>query len=335
MVTKRIELYGLEEALSLFGEYDRNLRYLENKYGVQIFARSNIVSIRGRSIKVENAYQAITEMREMLRANKNMAGFKLDPGIENKSIIPSNSTAQNQYLKNGNGTSQLSSIYVTYRGKPVIPQTLTQQSYTDKIAENDIVIAIGPAGTGKTFLAAAMALAAWEKGKVARIILTRPVVEAGEKLGFLPGDFSDKVDPYLRPLYDALYAMIGPDRFQQLREENIIEIVPLAYMRGRTLDDAFIVLDEAQNTTIGQMKMFLTRTGFNSQVVVTGDITQIDLPNKSASGLVVVQKVLSKIPGIVFVEFKDTDIVRHKLVKDIIRAFAKYENAGNSDGENG
>ncbi|MFA5858754.1 MAG: PhoH family protein, partial [Elusimicrobiota bacterium] len=157
----------------------------------------------------------------------------------------------------------------------------------------------------------------------------------GEKLGFLPGDFSDKVDPYLRPLYDALYAMIGPDRFQQLREENIIEIVPLAYMRGRTLDDAFIVLDEAQNTTIGQMKMFLTRTGFNSQVVVTGDITQIDLPNKSASGLVVVQKVLSKIPGIVFVEFKDTDIVRHKLVKDIIRAFAKYENAGNSDGENG
>ncbi|MFA5858598.1 MAG: PhoH family protein, partial [Elusimicrobiota bacterium] len=183
MVTKRIELYGLEEALSLFGEYDRNLRYLENKYGVQIFARSNIVSIRGRSIKVENAYQAITEMREMLRANKNMAGFKLDPGIENKSIIPSNSTAQNQYLKNGNGTSQLSSIYVTYRGKPVIPQTLTQQSYTDKIAENDIVIAIGPAGTGKTFLAAAMALAAWEKGKVARIILTRPVVEAGEKLG--------------------------------------------------------------------------------------------------------------------------------------------------------
>jgi len=219
-------------------------------------------------------------------------------------------------------------VYLTERGKEIKPKTLQQKVYVDAIRSCDIVFSIGPAGTGKTYLACACALQALKEERVERIILTRPVVEAGEKLGFLPGDLYEKINPYLHPLYDAFYSMIGPEKFQRYRKEEIIEIIPLAYMRGRTLDDAFIVLDEAQNTTPDQMKMLLTRLGFNAQAVVTGDITQVDLEDKKSSGLVQVQGILRKIKGIKFIYFTEADVIRHRLVKKIITAYEEYERKG-------
>ena len=212
---------------------------------------------------------------------------------------------------------------ITAKGRPVRPKTLGQKEYLKAIAENSITFGIGPAGTGKTYLAVAMAVKAFKAKEVERIILTRPAVEAGEKLGFLPGDLQTKVDPYLRPLYDGLYDMLGPDTFQKLLEKQTIEVAPLAYMRGRTLDDAFIILDEAQNTSPEQMKMFLTRMGAGSKVVVTGDVTQIDLPDKSRSGLVDALQVLRGIEGIAQIRFSEKDVVRHRLVQQIVRAYDK------------
>ena len=212
---------------------------------------------------------------------------------------------------------------ITAKGRPVRPKTLGQKEYLKAIAENSITFGIGPAGTGKTYLAVAMAVKAFKAKEVERIILTRPAVEAGEKLGFLPGDLQTKVDPYLRPLYDGLYDMVGPDTFQKLLEKQTIEVAPLAYMRGRTLDDAFIILDEAQNTSPEQMKMFLTRMGAGSKVVVTGDVTQIDLPDKSRSGLVDALQVLRGIEGIAQIRFSEKDVVRHRLVQQIVRAYDK------------
>lgn len=303
MVTKKIELSSIEEAVKLFGPYDKNLHYLERNLGVEIFARSNTLTIRGNEKKVRGACQAIQEMREKL---KQSAPFELkEMGLDK--------------------FSEENVVYVTERGKPIAPRTEQQKKYIEAIKKYDFVVAIGPAGTGKTYLAVASALAALEKNKVSRIILTRPVVEAGEKLGFLPGTFYEKVDPYLKPLYDAFYIMLGPERFQELREEDIVEIIPLAYMRGRTLDNAFIILDEAQNTTFKQMKMFLTRLGFDSQTVITGDITQIDLENKKHSGLVLTQEILKDIPGIKFIYFTEVDVIRHELVKRIIRAYEEWE----------
>jgi phosphate starvation-inducible protein PhoH and related proteins len=210
-------------------------------------------------------------------------------------------------------------------GKSIRPKTPSQREYVDAIAKNDLVVAIGPAGTGKTYLAVAMALASLKAGQVTRIVLTRPVVEAGEKLGFLPGDFYDKVNPYLQPLYDAFYVMLGPDRFRLYRDEETIEIVPLAYMRGRTLDNAFIILDEGQNATPEQMKMFLTRMGQGSKVVVNGDITQIDLESRKKSGLVNLPLILKGVPGIQFVHFGEADVVRHGLVREVIRAYNDWD----------
>ena len=218
-------------------------------------------------------------------------------------------------------------ICMTTKGKPVKPKTLGQEKYVQAIRDNTIVIGVGPAGTGKTYLAVAMAVSAFRAKEVNRIILTRPAVEAGEKLGFLPGDLQQKVDPYLRPLYDALFDMLGAENFQRYQEKGNIEVAPLAYMRGRTLDDSFIILDEAQNTTTEQMKMFLTRLGFNSKMVVTGDITQIDLPDGKRSGLVEITKILKNIEDIKTVKFSEKDVVRHKLVQDIIKAYEKYEEA--------
>jgi phosphate starvation-inducible PhoH-like protein len=302
MVTKKIHLTGAQEALLLFGQHDQNLRALENTYGVQIFGRAHILSVRGASGKVEKALMAIEDMRQSL-------------GRENqRAPLPEPTTAPLEQV-----------AYTSTIGKAVRPKTPTQKAYIDAITKNDLVVAIGPAGTGKTYLSVACALAALKGGQVSKIVLTRPVVEAGEKLGFLPGDFYDKVNPYLKPLYDAFYAMLGPDRFRLYRDEETIEIVPLAYMRGRTLENAFIILDEGQNATPEQMKMFLTRTGTGSKVVVNGDITQVDLASRRLSGLINLPLILKGIQGIEFVHFNENDVVRHKLVKDVLRAYNDWE----------
>jgi phosphate starvation-inducible protein PhoH and related proteins len=218
-------------------------------------------------------------------------------------------------------------LVVTPSGKPIRPKTLGQKRYCDSIRKNTIVFGIGPAGTGKTYLAVAMAIQALKSGTVSRLILTRPAVEAGERLGFLPGDVSAKIDPYLRPLYDALYEMLEPEQFRRYVEQGTVEIAPLAFMRGRTLNDAFIILDEAQNTTPEQMKMFLTRLGFGSKAVVTGDVTQIDLPQGARSGLIVVEEILTRIPGVDFSHLTGKDVVRHKIVQDIVEAYGTYADA--------
>lgn len=303
MVTKKVHLHGAEEALRLFGQNDHNLRTLEQNFGVQIFGRGEILSIRGSPGKVDKALIAIDEMREQLKEGDG-SGSSL---LSSAPIDPSQSA------------------YTSTLGKAVRPRTAMQKEYVRAIEQNDLVIAIGPAGTGKTYLAVACALAALRDARVTKIVLTRPVVEAGEKLGFLPGDFYEKVNPYLRPLYDAFYSMLGPDRFRLYRDEETIEIAPLAYMRGRTLDNAFIILDEGQNATPEQMKMLLTRLGQNSKIVVNGDVTQIDLTPKRLSGLVKLPEILTGVPGIEFVHFTQEDVVRHPLVKGILNAYDNWE----------
>jgi phosphate starvation-inducible protein PhoH and related proteins len=318
MVTKRIGLQDQEEAFLLFGQHDKNLKELERRFGVQIFLKPSpldnggglALAIRGRPRPVEQALATLTEMKRQARRGrqKGSRGEAVEVPPQGLPAEPSSDV-----------------VYVTVTGRAIRPQTPQQKAYVQTLQDYDLVVAIGPAGTGKTFLAVATALAAFQSGRVSRIVLTRPVVEAGEKLGFLPGDFYEKVHPYLKPLYDAFYGMVGPDRFRQLREEESIEIVPLAYMRGRTLDDAFIILDEGQNTTPEQMKMFLTRMGNNSRVVITGDVTQIDLEKKTASGLVHIRDVLKDVNGIAFVHFTQEDVVRHGLVKKIIAAYDHWE----------
>jgi phosphate starvation-inducible PhoH-like protein len=305
MVTKKVHLKGADEALRLFGQHDQNLRALEQSFGVQIFGRGDVLSIRGAPSKVEKALVAIDEMREEPNRGGNGSEVSVPPGVP---VISSEAT------------------YTSSLGKSVRPRTPNQKVYVNAIEQKDLVVAIGPAGTGKTYLAVACALAALKEDRVSKIVLTRPVVEAGEKLGFLPGDFYEKVNPYLRPLYDAFYAMLGPDRFRLYRDEETIEIAPLAYMRGRTLDNAFIILDEAQNATAEQMKMLLTRMGQGSKVVVNGDITQIDLASKKMSGLIRLPEILKGIPGIEVVLFTQEDVVRHPLVKDIVQAYDSWEN---------
>jgi phosphate starvation-inducible PhoH-like protein len=314
VATKRITLRSQEEALLLFGQHDQNLRNLEKQFRVQIFVRdvyptelgAMALVVRGRTSQVDKTLQAIESMQS--RIQNRQEGLPA-------SAIPLGIQAHDSS----------NAVYTTSTGRLIRPRTENQTTYVEAIRNNDLVIGIGPAGTGKTYLAVACALAALKTGKVARIILTRPVVEAGEKLGFLPGDFYEKVHPYLKPLYDAFYSMVGPEQFRILREEETVEIVPLAYMRGRTLEDAFVILDEGQNTTSSQMKMFLTRLGLGSKAAVTGDITQIDLDNKSISGLIEIQKILKDIEGVVFVRFGEEDVVRHALVKKIIRAFDTWE----------
>jgi phosphate starvation-inducible PhoH-like protein len=322
VVTRRLALADQEEAILLFGQHDKNLRELERRFAVQIFVRPSeraneaglTLAVRGRPKPVDQALATLEEMRRTAVRSK-QKGTRVE-SVE----VPLPGLPPNKYPPD--------SVYVTVTGAAIRPQTPSQQAYVKAIRDNDMVFGVGPAGTGKTYLAVACAIAALESGRVNRIVLTRPVVEAGEKLGFLPGDFYEKVHPYLKPLYDAFHNMVGADRFRQLREDETIEIIPLAYMRGRTLDEAFAILDEAQNTTPEQMKMFLTRMGNGSRMVITGDVTQIDLDKKLTSGLVQIQDVLRGVEGIDFVRFSEVDVVRHPLVKKIIRAFDAWDERG-------
>ncbi len=297
-------------AAKLFGKYDENLRVIEAKCDAKIVARGNEISIRGTREAVDSATTLFEELIKVVES-----GTSIDVGTVNY-------VASMQDKKDEELVTTLSEvIHVTPRGKQIKPKTAGQKRYVSAISDYDIVFGIGPAGTGKTYLAVVMAVKALRNKAVQRIVLARPAVEAGEKLGFLPGDLQEKVNPYLRPLYDGLYDVLGVDVALKYMEKKVIEIAPLAYMRGRTLDDSFIILDEAQNTTSEQMKMFLTRIGIGSRAVITGDITQVDLPKDAHSGLVEAQRVLSGIKGISFQYLTEVDVVRHPLVQKIIRAY--------------
>ncbi len=309
---KRIKIEEEQVSNELFGNLDVNLKIIHDNFDVDITQREDELILNGRdSIK---AGEVIEELLSVIGR-----GEKLD--IQKVNYIIS---LKEKGLSYNDSKLNNDVICYTHIGKPVLPKTLGQKYYVNSIRKHDVVFGVGPAGTGKTFIAVALAINAYKKKDVDRIILTRPAVEAGERLGFLPGDLQEKVDPYLRPLYDALYNILGRESTLRLKERELIEIVPLAYMRGRTLDNSFIILDEAQNTTREQMKMFLTRLGFGSQAVVTGDITQIDLPKGKKSGLLDAIHVLKGIEGIDFCYFKDSDVVRHQLVKRIVNAYDRY-----------
>ncbi len=315
MFEQTFSIERMEQAVTLFGSFDENIKLIEKEFAVAIVCRGSDIKIQGDEEKVDKAKRVI----------KNLL-FLINKG---EIINEQNIRYVIAMVKEGNDdkltTLNSDCICISAKGKPIKPKTLGQKKYVDAIKNNTVVIGVGPAGTGKTYLAVALAVSAFRAKEVNRIILTRPAVEAGEKLGFLPGDLQSKVDPYLRPLYDALFDMLGPENFQKYQERGNIEVAPLAYMRGRTLDDSFIILDEAQNTTPEQMKMFLTRLGFGSKIVVTGDITQIDLPDGKRSGLVDVIKILKNVDDIETIRFSEKDVVRHKLVQDIIKAYTKYE----------
>ena len=315
-----ITLQTAAEGAALCGNFDRNLDILKKEYGVEIILRGCDFKIIGdesavdsRALRVEALRALIAQGKDIDELNVRYAAALANEGIEKE-------------MQSLSGNA----ICITQKGKPVHPKTVGQKRYIKTIEENTITLGIGPAGTGKTYLAVAMAVNAFRSGAVSRIILTRPAVEAGEKLGFLPGDLQNKVDPYLRPLYDALFDFLGAEGFMKYQERGSIEVAPLAYMRGRTLDESFIILDEAQNTTREQMKMFLTRLGFGSKIIITGDITQIDLPSDKKSGLVEAMRVLRGVEDIGIVKFTDKDVVRHKLVQDIIKAYDRYYEEGKS-----
>ncbi len=315
MTEQIINVERMEQALSLFGSFDSNIRLVEQEYGVSILARGTDIKISGEPLSVDRAARAIDGLLQLINR-----GEELNEQNVRYVLMLVGEGAESAIGKIGSD-----SLCVTSKGKPVKPKTLGQKHYVDAIAKNTVTLGIGPAGTGKTYLAVAMAVRAFRAKEVNRIILTRPAVEAGEHLGFLPGDLQSKVDPYLRPLYDALFDMLGAESYQRYMERGDIEIAPLAYMRGRTLDDSFIILDEAQNTTPEQMKMFLTRLGFNSRMVVTGDVTQIDLPDGKQSGLKQVMRILQDVEDVAICRFGQKDVVRHQLVQRIIAAYEQFE----------
>ena len=303
-----------EGAESLFGTYDENLKQLESQFGVRIRTSGNELIVEGEPGDVAKAEKVLDQLASLMRG-----GYRLGKGDVKTAaqlVAQDDSVELSEYF--------LRSATKTSGKRQVVPKSVTQKKYLDAIEQHDIVFGIGPAGTGKTYLAMAQAVSFLLAKRVSRIILARPAVEAGEKLGFLPGDLQEKVNPYLRPLYDALYDMIEMERAERLLERGTIEVAPLAFMRGRTLNDAFVILDEAQNTTSEQMKMFLTRLGFGSRMVVTGDVTQVDLPRDQKSGLVVVKDILDSVEGIEFVRFGGDDVVRHKLVQRIVAAYDKH-----------
>lgn len=312
---KKIQIEDDVDRVELFGNMDANLGLIQESTGVEIFQRDDCLLLRGD--KLELAEGILKELMDIIRV-----GEKLD--VQKVNYIISLKEQGLSYREN-NVSKDI--ICFTCKGRPLKPKTIGQKNYVNSIRKKDIVFGIGPAGTGKTYIAVAMAINAFKNKEVQKIILARPAVEAGERLGFLPGDLQEKVDPYLRPLYDALYDILGRDNASRLKEKEVIEVVPLAYMRGRTLDNSFIILDEAQNTTPEQMKMFLTRMGFGSKVVVTGDITQIDLPRGKKSGLKEAAAVLKDVREISFCYMKEADVVRHQLVKKIINAYDVYYRA--------
>jgi phosphate starvation-inducible PhoH-like protein len=303
-----------EGAESLFGTYDENLKHLEGQFTVRIRTTGNELIVEGEPGDVARAEKVLDQLATLIRGGYRLATGDVKTAAQ---LVAQDDTVElaDYFLRSATKTS----------GKrQVVPKSVTQKRYLDAIEQHDIVFGIGPAGTGKTYLAMAQAVSFLLAKRVSRIILARPAVEAGEKLGFLPGDLQEKVNPYLRPLYDALYDMIELDRVERLIERGTIEVAPIAFMRGRTLNDAFVILDEAQNTTSEQMKMFLTRLGFGSKAVVTGDVTQIDLPTGRTSGLVEAVKVIGSVPGIAFIHFDDKDVVRHSLVQQIVKAYEAY-----------
>lgn len=314
MAEKIIPADSQEQLAELFGQLDGNITRIRKEYNVSIVSRDGVVKIIGDEKNVSEAEKAVKILMKMSGNGQHLSEHTIRYVT---SMVTDGVSEQLEELK-GDG------ICLTASGKILRARTVGQKRYVDMIKDNTIVLGVGPAGTGKTYLAVAMAVRAFREHKVRKIILTRPAVEAGEKLGFLPGDMQDKVDPYLRPLYDALFDMFGAENFARYMEKGIIEVAPLAYMRGRTLDEAFIILDEAQNTTSEQIKMFLTRLGNESRMVITGDITQIDLPDIKKSGLVEAVKVLQGIDDIAIHRFTEKDVVRHKLVQDIIKAYEKY-----------
>lgn len=317
MITEQIITFdAMEQAVSLFGSFDENIKLIENEFAVSIISRGSDLKIVGDAENVSFAVRAVNALLTLINKGETLSDQNVRYAIG--------------LVKEGNDDKlakmATDTVCITAKGKPIKAKTIGQKKYCEAINKNTITFGVGPAGTGKTYLAVALAVTAFRTKQVDKIILTRPAVEAGEKLGFLPGDLQSKVDPYLRPLYDALYDMLGAENFQKYQERGSIEVAPLAYMRGRTLDDSFIILDEAQNTTPEQMKMFLTRLGFNSKMVVTGDITQIDLPAGKKSGLTKVMRILKNVDDIEICKFTQKDVVRHRLVQEIIKAYEKYEN---------
>ena len=311
---RNISLQNGEQILAVFGDFDKNLKKIQTAFDVSIVNRGGDIKISGGETGTALAQKAIESLAKIFNTEGEITdqavNYTIDSvrdGIDHEALYGSDC------------------VCITAKGKPIKSKTMGQKKYVEAIKNNTITFGIGPAGTGKTYLAVALAVKAFKNKEVSRIILTRPAVEAGEKLGFLPGDLQNKVDPYLRPLYDALYEMFGFETYQKHVERGSIEVAPLAYMRGRTIDDSFIILDEEQNTTPEQMKMFLTRVGFNSRVIVTGDVTQIDLPDGKKSGLKEVEKILKDIDGISFCYLSDKDVVRHQLVQKIIKAYDRFE----------
>lgn len=311
----RLEFGDIRLANTLFGVQSSNIRQIAQKTRTKIHAKGSALSIQGDEFGVPLAKRVLEELYALLKK-----GYPLYPGDVDFAlrILSSNRSARLEDIF-------LDTVYISSRKRVITPKSLNQKQYIDAIRDYDIVIGIGPAGTGKTYLAMAMAVAALTKQEVDRIVLTRPAIEAGEKLGFLPGDIFEKVNPYLRPLYDALHDMMDFDKASKLVERGTIEVAPLAFMRGRTLNDSFVILDEAQNTAPEQMKMFLTRLGYHSKAVITGDITQVDLPEEKESGLIQAQTVLKGVKGIEFVYFTERDVVRHPLVQEIIKAYERAE----------
>lgn len=319
---RKLQIAEEVDRIELFGNFDSNLDLIREATGVEIFQRDdNLILKAPESVQPEESLSALNLAQSIVEEFMNILASGESLGKQKAAYVIGLKKEGLSY-KESNIAKDI--ICFTHKGKPLKPKTLGQKQYVESIRGNDIVFGIGPAGTGKTYIAVAMAVNAFKNKEVQKIILARPAVEAGERLGFLPGDLQDKVDPYLRPLYDALYDVLGRDAALRLKEKEAIEVVPLAYMRGRTLDNSFIILDEAQNTTREQMKMFLTRMGFGSKVVVTGDVTQIDLPKGKKSGLVEAARVLRNIKGIEFCYLKDADVVRHELVKRIINAYDRY-----------
>lgn len=316
-VERQMSIDDINLISELFGKYDENLKVIEEEFQTEIFLRDNMLVVVGDNNSTELVEKLIYKLMEIINTQQRLTKQELRYTIE---LVKKGREEQLKELLND-------VVCITASGKTIKPKTIGQKMYIDSIRNNDIVFGIGPAGTGKTYLAMAMAVTAFKNKEVNRIVLTRPAVEAGESLGFLPGDLQEKVDPYLRPIYDALFDILGVETYSKLIEKGLIEVAPLAYMRGRTLDSAYVILDEAQNTTNEQMKMFLTRLGFGSKAIITGDITQIDLSKGKASGLVTVLEVLKNVKGIEFIRLTKKDIVRHPLVQRIIEAYEEYENS--------